>query len=138
SHRLKANREPMQTRTHLLTLLFAMALPPMALGQGKVSDAQIDISQLFNGFVLSSVAANTCEKPKEPHLSQFLKNFQLVWVTAAKEIEKHFPGKSKDDIADAMKKQTEVLTERVTQVVETNGCKDEKIKQLIEGFYIYA
>jgi mevalonate kinase len=97
-----------------------------------------DILQIFDAFILSSAAARKCVKPDEEVLANYLANFRMISIRAAQELQKRFPDKTKEQIGNVMKKNSELLTEKVDEVIDADGCENEKIDDLIKRFYLQA
>ena len=100
--------------------------------------AQPDIRALFNQFAISAAAANKCSKPSQDTISHFNANFRLVAMATSKEIAKQHPEADQKQIAEAMKKQSSVLTKEVFDMVEEKGCTDPAVADLVQRFDMQA
>ena len=97
-----------------------------------------DILQIFDQFVTSNAVTGICEKPDEETLTHFLANFQMVSVLASKKLKEIYPEYTKDNISRTMKKRSELITQKVNEIVEAKGCTDPDVKIIIKRFYVQA
>jgi mevalonate kinase len=123
----------MKKMCHVLFWMFAaVIIYPAEAKEGP------DILQIFDAFILSSAAARKCVKPDEEVLANYLANFRMISIRAAQELQKRFPDKTKEQIGNVMRKNSELLTEKVDEVIDADGCENEKIDDLIKRFYLQA
>ncbi len=94
--------------------------------------------QIFSGFTASNAAMMKCLKPDENELNKFLDNYKIAAVNALQEIQKNqssIPNEMASKIMIAGGKET---TKIVNTEIEKNGCKSQKIQELIKLFHFYA
>ena len=97
-----------------------------------------DILQIYDQFTTSSAAASRCIKPDKETLNHFLANFQMVSVYASEELIKRYPDRTKEQIAGAMKKRSNSITQKIFELVREKGCDDPNIQQVVKRFYVQA
>lgn len=97
-----------------------------------------DIVQMFEQFVSSSAAASRCVKPEKETLNHFLANFQMVSSHTSQELAKRYPQRTKEQIAGAMKKQSDLITQKVFELVEQKGCDHPDIQEVVKRFFVQA
>jgi hypothetical protein len=110
-----------------------MSLALLASGQAFAQEKP-DILQIFDQFVLTSAAASKCAKPEEKTLTSFLANFQMISIRASMALSERYPGHTKDQIAGAMKRESEMLTQKVNEAISAKGCDDASIQDLLKRF----
>ena len=54
------------------------------------------------------------------------------------ELQKQYPNRTKEQITDAMKKKTEILSQKVHDIIRDKGCDASHIQDLIKRFYVQA
>ncbi len=117
----------------VITLCAIILLSVPAIAQDK-----LDIFQVFHQFLLANHAASKCIKPDREILGKFLGNFQVVWIRSAMEIQKRDPKHTKEEIERFMKAKSDLQDQRVKEIIQSNGCNDPRIQDLIKRFYIQA
>jgi hypothetical protein len=97
-----------------------------------------DARSLFNDFTISAAAANQCSKPSQDTINHFNANYRLVAMATSKELAKQHPDMNQKQIAEAMKKQSAVLSKKVSDAVKEKGCKDPAVAGLVQRFDLQA
>ncbi len=118
---------------YIAILLFSFTVLNPAFASNKP-----DILGIFDQFITSSAATSKCDKPNQETLTKFLANLQMVSVLASKKLKEQYPKASKENIEEAMKKRTELITLKVGEVVDKNGCDNPDVQEIIKRFYVQA
>lgn len=116
-----------------LVLFFAVTTPPLAVAEQK-----LDIVQIMGQFVQASYAASRCIKPDQETLSRFLFNYKVVSVRASEELKKRNPGQSDQQIVKGLKQGTSAVEKAIDGVINSKGCEDPRIQDLLKRFEIQA
>lgn len=103
-----------------------------------VAQEETDILQIYDQFVTSSAAAGKCETPDKETLTRFLSNFQMVTLLAADKLEQQNPGSSKQSIAMTMKARSDLIANKVHELVASSGCDYPGTQEVIKRFYAQA
>jgi|GEM_PF-710131 len=96
------------------------------------------ILEIFDQFLLTNAAVSKCAKPDNETLKHYLANFQLVSVYTSMELQKQYPNRTKDQIAEAMRLKSELVAKNVRSLVDAKGCNDAGIQELIKRFHAQA
>jgi hypothetical protein len=99
---------------------------------------RLGILEIFDQFLLSHHAASKCIKPDSETLGRFLGNFQTVWMRSAEEIQKRHPEYTIEEIGKLMEARNDFQDQRVNEVIQSNGCKDARIQDLLRRFQVQA
>lgn len=116
----------------LFVSIFIAASNPVYAEEG------FGILKIFDQFVISSAAASRCVKPDSETLNHFLANFQMVSIYASLELKKQYPKYTKDQIAGAMKRKSEFITQKMFEQIREKGCDDPAIQEVIKRFSVQA
>lgn len=103
-----------------------------------IAEDKLDILQVFDQFLLANHAASKCIKPDAETLGKFLGNFQIVTIRAAEEIRKRNPNSTNMDAQKIMKSRSDSQNQRVTEILQSSGCNDPRIQDLLKRFQIQA
>ena len=118
----------------IITLCATVLFSTQAIAQDK-----LDILQIFDQFLLANHAASKCIKPDAETLGKFLGNFQVVTIRAAEEIRKRNKSPiSNQDVQEIMKSRRDSQNQRVEELIQSNGCNDPRIQDLLKRFQIQA
>ena len=117
-----------------LSLIPVLFLIAGNAGAAPAKPAQPDVRSLFNQFAISAAAARQCSKPSKEAIDHFNANYRLVAVATSREIAKRHPDMNQQQIADAMKKQADILSQRVANAIKEKGCKDPEVTALVQRF----
>lgn len=123
---------PRLIQTYFLFFTLMFAVFPVAAQQ------KLDIIQIMGQFVQANYAASKCLKPDQDKLSRFLANLKVVTVRAAEEIRKRNPSMSEQQVAESFKKGSDAVENQIDGVLETGGCSDPRIQDLLKRFEIQA
>jgi len=119
-------------KTRILAVLAAI------LGSSAVADDGPGILKIFDQFVVSSAAASKCAQPDKDTLTNFLANYQMVYLYTAQELEKQYPQRTKEQIADAMNRKLQAITDSIFTLVAEKGCADPEVQQVVNRFFAQA
>lgn len=104
-----------------------------------IAEDKLDILQIFDQFLLANHAASKCIKPDAETLGKFLGNFQAVSIRAAEEIRKRNKNPiTNQDVQEIMKSRSNSQNQRVTEIVQSTGCSDPRIQDLLKRFQMQA
>lgn len=117
----------------IITLYATLVFSGQAIAQDK-----LDILQVFDQFLLANHAASKCIKPDAETLGKFLGNFQIVIIRATEEVQKRNPNSTKQEAQQIMKAQSDSQNRRVTEIVQSTGCTDPRIQDLLKRFQMQA
>ncbi|MDD4910952.1 MAG: hypothetical protein PHP57_01525 [Sideroxydans sp.] len=117
----------------IFTLCAAILFSAPAIAEDK-----LDILQIFDQFLLANHAASKCIKPDAETLGKFLGNFQIVTIRAAEEIQKRNPNSTNQDAQKIIKSRSDSQNQRVTEIVQSSGCNDPRIQDLLKRFQMQA
>jgi hypothetical protein len=118
----------------IITLCATALFSTQAIAQDK-----LDILQVFDQFLLANHAASKCIKPDAETLGKFLGNFQVVTIRAAEEIKKRNKNPITNlDVQEIMKSRSDSQNQRVTEIIQSSGCSDPLIQDLLKRFQIQA
>lgn len=115
-------------------LVFAVSTIPAPLAEER----EIGILNIFDQFVMASMAASRCVEPEEEKLRGFLKNLRIVSQRAAEEVQRKKPDWAEEQLAAVMRKRSEDLSKKVGAVIDKKGCADPRIKDLLRRFEMQA
>ena len=97
------------------------------------------ILEIYNQFALTNAAASECiKKPDSETMTHYLANFQMVSIYALMELQKQYPDRSKEQLAQAMNRKKKHLYRIVQGIVREKGCGDSRIQDLIKRFDMQA
>lgn len=122
-----------KSRLHSLIAATALAISPVSFAQQK-----LDIVQIMGQFVQASYAASRCIKPDQQTLSRFLVNFKIASIRATDELRKRNPGYSDQQIVEHLKRGSDAVEKQIDEVIQTNGCGDPRIQDLLKRFEMQA
>lgn len=123
----------MQLLGKILTLCILVISSPPAITEDK-----LDILEVFGEFLLANHAANMCAKPDAETLGKFSRNFQLVTKLATEEIQRQRQSSSYQYVIQFMKLRSSSQYQRVAEIVQSSGCNDPGILDLLKRFEIQA
>jgi len=122
---------------HITAVTIAIALI-MAPFHGSYAQEKLGMLEIFDQFALTNAAASKCIKPDSDTLTHYLSNFQMITVRTSMELQKQHPNRTKEQILEAIKKKTELLSQNVHDVIRDKGCGDVRIQDLIKRFHFQA
>lgn len=117
----------------IITLYATLLFSGPAIAQDK-----LDILQVFDQFLLANHAASKCIKPDAETLGKFLGNFQIVIIRATEEVRKRNPNATKQEAQRIMKDRSDSQNQRVAEIIQSNGCNDPRIQDLLKRFQMQA
>jgi hypothetical protein len=118
---------------NLLLIAALLTSSPLVLAQQK-----LDIVQIMGQFVQANYAASQCLKPDQQTISRFQSNFRIVTIRATEEMLKRKPDSSEQQVAEQFRKGTDVVKNKIDEVIRKNGCSDPAIQDLLKRFEIQA
>ncbi len=96
------------------------------------------ILKIFEQFVTSNAAASRCIKPDNETLTDYQANFLMVSIYASQELVKQYPKYTRDQVAGAMKRKSDLISQKVFEIVSEKGCDDPSVKEEIKRFNAQA
>ncbi len=108
------------------------------VSNGAHGAASPGLTKIYESFVVSAIAATRCAPPDAETQKKFINNFTIVSAFARKELKARFPNSPEEVIDTALKEQANKLTKKVDEVIQSDGCKDEKIQKLLEAYRYHA
>lgn len=96
------------------------------------------LTQIYESFVVAAIAADKCGPPDAETRKKFLANFSMVSTFARKELKARFPNSTEAAVDTALKDQADKLAKKVDEVVQSDGCKDDKIQKLLQAYRYHA
>jgi len=99
---------------------------------------RIGILKIFDQFIISNAAASQCIEIDDETATHFLSNFQMVTIHASQELAKQFPDFTEAQIAKSMERKSNLVTEKVIELVQIKGCNDPDIREVIRRFEVQA
>jgi hypothetical protein len=121
-----------------LLIKFFIALLAFAVSPFAVAEQKLDIVQIMGQFVQGEYAARKCSKPDEKTLAKFNSNFSAVIIRATEEMQKRKPGATVEQITDLFGKASAAVAKQIDDVLQTGGCNDPRIQDLLKRFEIQA
>ena len=132
----KLNVMPIPLMRRITSVATVIAL--MAPLHASSAQEKLGILEIFDQFALANAAASKCIKPDNNTLMHYLANFQMITVYTSMELQKQYPNHTKEQITEAMKRKTELLSQKVHDVIRDKGCSDPRIQDLIKRFHVQA
>lgn len=117
---------------------FGVAILMSSLSTAALAAATPGLTKIHESFVVAEHAVMRCEPPDEATQKKFRANYDIVRTFARKELRARFPESTDAMTEEALKKQAELLTRRVDEVIQTEGCASEKVRTLVQSYRQHA
>lgn len=101
-------------------------------------EQKMNILEVYDQFVMANKATNLCSKPTEVQTKNHFKNTLLVTMKAMQKVKELKPSYSREQIIDVMKKRSDMLSQKINTKVESDGCNNPVIQDLIKRHEIQS
>jgi hypothetical protein len=111
-----------------------LAFVPLA----SQAEGRVDIVQIWQNFVASSVAARECGGVEKATEQNFLVNLTTVTTRATQALQERNPTVSPADLTGKMEAASGQIKDKVEAEIKQNGCPSPKIQPLLQMYKIHA
>jgi hypothetical protein len=116
----------------------AVAAAFLAASTAPLAQQKLDIVQIMGQFVQANYATSKCLKPDQQTLSKFNSNLRTVSTRATEEMLKRKPGATEQQVTESFKSGTQAVEKQINEVVQSKGCGDPRIQDLLKRFEVQA
>ncbi len=123
-----------------MAAFLALACVPFearAQAEGQ-THVKVDIVQIWENFIASSVAADACGGVEKTTRDNFLANLTTVTLRATQALQARNPSVPPADVASRMENASGQIRDKVQAEIKQNGCASTKIQPLLQMYKMHA